>query len=42
MAVLWRLTGRISRLQVFTAVMVVVFGGLTRVALNDETLFSSR
>lgn len=37
-AVLWKLTGRISRLQVFTAVMVVVFGGLT-VWLNDERFF---
>jgi intracellular septation protein len=41
MAVLWRLTGRISRLQVFTAVMVVVFGGLT-VWLNDERFFKMK
>ncbi|MEM9756834.1 MAG: inner membrane-spanning protein YciB [Pseudomonadota bacterium] len=34
-AVLWRLTGKISRIQVFTAVMVVFFGGLT-VWFNDE------
>jgi intracellular septation protein len=38
MAVLWKLTGRISRIQIFTAVMVIVFGGLT-VWLNDERFF---
>lgn len=32
---LWRLTGHVSKMQVFTAVLVIVFGGLT-VALNDE------
>ncbi|MEM9127864.1 MAG: septation protein IspZ [Pseudomonadota bacterium] len=37
-AVLWRLTGKLSRMQVFTAVLVVVFGGLT-VWFNDETFF---
>ena len=36
--VLWWLTGKISRMQVFTIVMVVVFGGLT-VWLNDERFF---
>jgi intracellular septation protein len=41
MAVLWKLTGCISRLQVFTAVMVVVFGGLT-VWLNDERFFKMK
>jgi intracellular septation protein len=40
-AVLWKLTGRISRIQVFTAVMVVVFGGLT-VWLNDERFFKMK
>lgn len=40
-AVLWKLTGRISRLQVFTAIMVVVFGGLT-VWLNDERFFKMK
>ncbi len=35
MGVLWFLTGKLSRMQVFTVVMVVVFGGLT-VYLNDE------
>ncbi len=39
--ILWRLTGRISRIQVFTAVMVVVFGGLT-VWLNDERFFKMK
>ncbi|MGB1390777.1 MAG: septation protein IspZ, partial [Paracoccaceae bacterium] len=29
MGVLWWLTGKISRMQVFTAVLVVLFGGLT-------------
>jgi len=37
-AILWRLSGRISRMQVFTAVLVVVFGGLT-VWFNDERFF---
>ena len=40
-AVLWWLTGRISRMQVFTAVLVVVFGGLT-VWFNDETFFKMK
>lgn len=40
-AILWKLTGRISRIQVFTAVMVVVFGGLT-VWLNDERFFKMK
>ncbi|MDG4649302.1 septation protein IspZ [Roseibacterium sp. SDUM158017] len=39
--ILWKLTGRISRIQVFTAVMVVVFGGLT-VWLNDERFFKMK
>lgn len=34
-AALWFLSGKISRMQVFTAVMVVVFGGLTAY-LNDD------
>jgi intracellular septation protein len=37
-AALWWLTGRVSRMQVFTAVLVVVFGGLT-VWFNDEAFF---
>ena len=35
MAVLWKLTGKLSPMQVLTAVLVIVFGGLT-VWLNDE------
>ncbi|MEO9824026.1 MAG: inner membrane-spanning protein YciB [Paracoccaceae bacterium] len=38
MAVLWKLTGKLSRMQVFTIVMVIVFGGLT-VWFNDEKFF---
>lgn len=37
-AALWWLTGKISRMQVFTAFMVVVFGALT-VWFNDERFF---
>lgn len=37
-ALLWWLTGKISRIQVFTAVMVIFFGGLT-IWLNDERFF---
>jgi intracellular septation protein len=40
-ALLWKLTGRISRIQVFTALMVIVFGGLT-VWLNDERFFKMK
>ena len=40
-AALWWLTGRISRMQVFTAVMVVFFGGLT-VWFNDERFFKMK
>lgn len=38
---LWALTGTISRMQVLTVVLVVVFGGLS-VALNDETFFKMK
>jgi len=41
MAILWRLTGKLSRMQVFTAVLVVVFGGLT-VWFNDERFFKMK
>jgi intracellular septation protein len=41
MAVLWRLTGKLSRMQVFTAVMVIVFGGLTA-WFNDERFFKMK
>jgi len=40
-AVLWKLTGKLSRMQVFTAVMVIVFGGLT-VWFNDERFFKMK
>jgi intracellular septation protein len=41
MAALWWLTGRLSRMQVFTAVMVVVFGGLTA-WFNDDRFFKMK
>lgn len=40
-ATLWWLTGKISRMQVFTAVLVVIFGGLT-VWFNDERFFKMK
>lgn len=40
-AVLWRLTGKLSRMQVFTGVMVVVFGGLTA-WFNDPRFFKMK
>lgn len=36
--ILWWLTGHLSRMQVVTAVLIVVFGGLS-VWLNDERFF---
>ncbi|MDW3182241.1 inner membrane-spanning protein YciB [Roseobacter sp.] len=41
MAILWRLTGQLSRMQVFTAVMVIFFGGLTA-WFNDERFFKMK
>ncbi|MFD3191345.1 inner membrane-spanning protein YciB [Sedimentitalea sp. HM32M-2] len=41
MAILWRLTGHLSRMQVFTAFMVVFFGGLTA-WFNDEKFFKMK
>ena len=38
---LWRLTGKISKMQVATVVLVVVFGGLS-VWLNDERFFKMK
>lgn len=38
---LWKLSGRLSRLQLVTLVMVVLFGGLT-VWLNDERFFKMK
>jgi intracellular septation protein len=40
-AVLWALTGTLSRMQIVTAVLVLVFGGLT-VFLNDEAFFKMK
>ncbi|NRB01229.1 MAG: septation protein IspZ [Rhodobacteraceae bacterium] len=40
-AALWWLTGKLSRMQVFTAVLVIVFGGLT-VWFNDERFFKMK
>ncbi len=37
-AILWKLTGKISRMQVLTAVLVIFFGALT-VYFNDEKFF---
>lgn len=35
---MWRLTGKLSKMQIVTAVLIVVFGGLT-VWLNDDRFF---
>ena len=40
-ATLWWLTGALSRLQIFTAFMVLFFGGLTA-WFNDETFFKMK
>lgn len=37
-AILWKLTGKLSRMQVMTAILVIVFGTLT-VIFNDEAFF---
>jgi intracellular septation protein len=39
--ILWRLSGHLSRMQILTLVLVVVFGGLT-VWLNDEAFFKMK
>ncbi|MEX0284225.1 MAG: inner membrane-spanning protein YciB [Paracoccaceae bacterium] len=41
MGVLWYLTGELSRMQIFTAVMVLFFGGLTA-WFNDERFFKMK
>lgn len=41
MAVLWALTGKLSRMQMFTAFMVIFFGGLTA-WFNDERFFKMK
>lgn len=39
--VLWKLTGKLSRMQLVTVVLVVIFGGLS-VWLNDERFFKMK
>ncbi|HSF62811.1 MAG TPA: inner membrane-spanning protein YciB [Paracoccaceae bacterium] len=39
--ILWRLTGKLSKMQVATVVLVVVFGGLS-VWLNDDRFFKMK
>jgi len=41
MGILWALTGQLSRMQVFTAFMVIFFGGLTA-WFNDERFFKMK
>ncbi|UWR21411.1 inner membrane-spanning protein YciB [Sulfitobacter sp. S190] len=41
MGLLWALTGQLSRMQVFTAFMVIFFGGLTA-WFNDERFFKMK
>lgn len=41
MGILWMLTGKLSRIQVFTAFMVIFFGGLTAY-FNDERFFKMK
>ena len=41
MGILWALTGKLSRIQVFTAFMVIFFGGLTAY-FNDERFFKMK
>ncbi len=41
MGILWWLTGRLSKMQIVTAVMVIVFGALT-VIFNNEAFFKMK
>lgn len=41
MGILWAMTGQLSRLQIFTAFMVIFFGGLTA-WFNDERFFKMK
>ncbi|SEV99579.1 intracellular septation protein [Cognatiyoonia koreensis] len=41
MAILWAMTGKLSRIQIFTGFMVIVFGGLTAY-FNDERFFKMK
>lgn len=38
---LWRLTGKVARMQIVTLVLVIVFGGLT-IWFNDERFFKMK
>ncbi len=40
-AALWRLTGELSRMQIFVGIMVIFFGGLTA-WFNDERFFKMK
>ena len=40
-ALLWRITGKLSKMQVMTAVLITVFGGLS-VWLNDDRFFKMK
>ena len=37
----WKLTGEVSKIQLFTAVLVVVFGGMT-IVFNDDRFFKMK
>jgi intracellular septation protein len=41
MGILWWRTGKLSRMQIFTAIMVIFFGGLTA-WFNDERFFKMK
>ncbi len=41
MAILWKLTGHLSKMQIVTAVLIVVFGGLS-VWFNDPKFFKMK
>ncbi|MDF1670003.1 MAG: septation protein IspZ [Roseovarius sp.] len=41
MALLWKLTGHLSKMQIMTAVLIVVFGGLS-IWFNDERFFKMK
>ena len=40
-AIIWKLTGKLSRMQIVTAVLVIVFGGLT-VIFNNDAFFKMK
>lgn len=40
-AILWKLTGHLSKMQIITAVLITVFGGLS-VWLNDDRFFKMK